>query len=620
MALDADGKPTPALLKKLPALGADASAVPRAQARAWTARPKRCSTTARATGATLAEGLQKALDESARQAADPEGHELPARRRLDRRAVRAPGARPGRAARQRGRAGRGARACRPAAPRTAIASRPRRRRSRCATPTATRAQLRERGRGDRRLRRSAAPRSRASSRRGRARSAAARADRRRRAARRSHRAGRTAERAARASSSDEFLDVPQECLILTMKANQKYFPLLDADGKLTQRASWSSATSRPTTRARVDRRQRARGAPAPGRRQVLLRPGPQEDAGSRACRRWPRSSITTSWARRASASSACARIAAAIGAQLGGDALAAGRPRRAAGQGRPADRHGRRVPRAAGHHGRATTRATTASRGSRAAAIEDHYQPRFAGDALPRNDVGTRGRAGRQARDAGRHVRHRPAADRRQGPVRAAPPCAGRAAHAGREATCRCRCRDLLARRRRAVRRQRRRQGPARRASATSSTTACAASCASRATARRRSTRCWRCARSAWATSPSAWRPCAPSPRCPKRRAGRGQQAHRQHPEEGRGSADAARRASAAAGSRPSRRCTRRMQQRRAAGRRAVRRAATTPARCRRWPRCAAPVDAFFDDVMVMAEDADLRANRLPAGHAARRR
>lgn len=31
----------------------------------------------------------------------------------------------------------------------------------------------------------------------------------------------------------EFLDVPQECLILTMKANQKYFPLLDAAGRLT---------------------------------------------------------------------------------------------------------------------------------------------------------------------------------------------------------------------------------------------------------------------------------------------------------------------------------------------------------------------------------------------------
>ncbi len=33
----------------------------------------------------------------------------------------------------------------------------------------------------------------------------------------------------------EFLDVPQECLILTMKANQKYFPLLDASGRLTHK-------------------------------------------------------------------------------------------------------------------------------------------------------------------------------------------------------------------------------------------------------------------------------------------------------------------------------------------------------------------------------------------------
>ena len=33
----------------------------------------------------------------------------------------------------------------------------------------------------------------------------------------------------------EFLAVPQECLILTMKANQKYFPLLDAGGRLTEK-------------------------------------------------------------------------------------------------------------------------------------------------------------------------------------------------------------------------------------------------------------------------------------------------------------------------------------------------------------------------------------------------
>ncbi len=34
---------------------------------------------------------------------------------------------------------------------------------------------------------------------------------------------------------EEFLAVPPECLILTMKANQKYFPLLDSAGKLTNR-------------------------------------------------------------------------------------------------------------------------------------------------------------------------------------------------------------------------------------------------------------------------------------------------------------------------------------------------------------------------------------------------
>jgi glycyl-tRNA synthetase beta chain len=33
----------------------------------------------------------------------------------------------------------------------------------------------------------------------------------------------------------QFLDVPQECLILTMKANQKYFPLLDSANKLTNK-------------------------------------------------------------------------------------------------------------------------------------------------------------------------------------------------------------------------------------------------------------------------------------------------------------------------------------------------------------------------------------------------
>lgn len=48
----------------------------------------------------------------------------------------------------------------------------------------------------------------------------------------------------------EFLDVPQECLILTMKANQKYFPLLDANGKLSNRFLVVS-NIRPTDATRV---------------------------------------------------------------------------------------------------------------------------------------------------------------------------------------------------------------------------------------------------------------------------------------------------------------------------------------------------------------------------------
>ena len=48
-----------------------------------------------------------------------------------------------------------------------------------------------------------------------------------------------------------FLEVPQECLILTMKANQKYFPLLDAGGKLTNRFLVVSNISPTDTRAVV---------------------------------------------------------------------------------------------------------------------------------------------------------------------------------------------------------------------------------------------------------------------------------------------------------------------------------------------------------------------------------
>jgi glycyl-tRNA synthetase beta chain len=109
----------------------------------------------------------------------------------------------------------------------ATASRPRSRRSGAENADSYARALYERRRGDRLLRGSAAEIARQLA-RGADRSAALPADRGRRAARRGDGAGRAAQRAHLRSSRPEFLDVPQECLILTMKANQKYFPLLDA--------------------------------------------------------------------------------------------------------------------------------------------------------------------------------------------------------------------------------------------------------------------------------------------------------------------------------------------------------------------------------------------------------
>jgi glycyl-tRNA synthetase beta chain len=75
--------------------------------------------------------------------------------------------------------------------------------------------------------------------------------------------------------------VPQECLILTMQQNQKYFALADAEGRLVNRFLLVSniATENP---ARSSAATSGCCAPA-GRRTILLRPGPQ-DSSRRACR------------------------------------------------------------------------------------------------------------------------------------------------------------------------------------------------------------------------------------------------------------------------------------------------------------------------------------------------
>ena len=78
-----------------------------------------------------------------------------------------------------------------------------------------------------------------------------------------------------------FLDVPQECLILTMQRNQRYFALADAGWQLQSRFLHGQQHRDPRPGGNHPR-QRARAARAACGRQVLLRPGPQADRWRRA--------------------------------------------------------------------------------------------------------------------------------------------------------------------------------------------------------------------------------------------------------------------------------------------------------------------------------------------------
>ena len=184
----------------------------------------------------------------------------------------------------------------------------------------------------------------------------------------------------------EFLDVPQECLILTMKANQKYFPLLDAAGRLTNKFLVVS-NIRPADPSAViggnERVVRPRLADAkfffdqdrkksladriPGLAKVVYhnKLGTQGERAQRV-----------------------AAIASAIGQQLGGELLA-----------RQADQAALlskadlltdmvgEFPELQGTMGRYYA-LHDGLPSEIADAIEDHYKPRFAGDELPRGTAG----------------------------------------------------------------------------------------------------------------------------------------------------------------------------------------------------------------------------------------
>ena len=184
----------------------------------------------------------------------------------------------------------------------------------------------------------------------------------------------------------DFLAVPQECLILTMKANQKYFPLLDAAGRLTHKFLVVSNISPADPSAVIqgnERVVRPRLADAkfffdqdrkktladrvPGLDKVVYH-GKLGSQGARVTR--------------------VREIARAIAAELGDRGLVdqADTAARLAKADLVTDMVGE-FPELQGimggyyarHDGLGDTIAD---------AIEDHYKPRFAGDALPRNRAG----------------------------------------------------------------------------------------------------------------------------------------------------------------------------------------------------------------------------------------
>jgi len=184
----------------------------------------------------------------------------------------------------------------------------------------------------------------------------------------------------------QFLDVPQECLILTMKANQKYFPLLDAQGKLTNQFLVVSNISPADASAVIggnERVVRPRLADAKfffdqDRKKTLA--SRVEGLGKVVYH----NKLGTQGER----TERVRAIARAIGQALGGDVLAksADTAAQLAKTDLLTDMVGE-FPELQGIMGGYYARHDGLTEDI-AFAIEDHYRPRFAGDELPRNTTG----------------------------------------------------------------------------------------------------------------------------------------------------------------------------------------------------------------------------------------
>lgn len=183
-----------------------------------------------------------------------------------------------------------------------------------------------------------------------------------------------------------YLEVPAECLILTMKANQKYFPLLDANGNLTNKFLIVSNISPDDPSAVIGGNERVvrprladakfffdqdRKKTLESRLEGLNKVVYHNKLGSQGGR-----------------TERVRAIASAIALVIGGNDLAtkADKAAQLAKTDLVTDMVGE-FPELQGIMGRYYAQYENLN-DDIAYAIEDHYKPRFAGDELPRNQVG----------------------------------------------------------------------------------------------------------------------------------------------------------------------------------------------------------------------------------------
>ncbi|MYM68934.1 glycine--tRNA ligase subunit beta [Pseudoduganella sp. FT55W] len=184
---------------------------------------------------------------------------------------------------------------------------------------------------------------------------------------------------------DEFLAVPQECLILTMQTNQKYFALTDANGKLRSRFLIVSNIATDTPAAII------------GGNERVVRPRLsdakfffEQDKKKTLESRLPllknvvyHNKLGT----QAERSDRVTALAGAIAAKLGADVALTERAARLSKADLLTDMVGE-FPELQGIMGTYYAR-NDGEKEDVALAASEHYQPRFAGDALPSTVTGT---------------------------------------------------------------------------------------------------------------------------------------------------------------------------------------------------------------------------------------